>query len=187
MNPNEARIITFCGKYLGTIKNNGMFFVNPFYTKEKVSLAANNMQSSKIKVNDKVGNPVEIAVSVVWQIDDTYRARFDVDSYERYVRIQSEAAVRHLAGMFPYDTFDEQDHEELTLRGGQEEVRNLLEKEMTERFHRAGIKVIEARISHLSYAPEIAQSMLKRQEATATVAARNQIVNGAVGMVEMAL
>ena len=175
------------GDYKGTIKGNGLFWVNPFYEKQTINLKAQNLQGHIIKVNDKGGNPIEIAVVIVWQIEDTYRARFDVDNYVNYVAVQSEAAVRHLAGLYPYDTFDENDHESLTLRAGREEVRNVLEKELNDRFHRAGIKVIEARIAHLAYAPEIASAMLKRQEAQAVVSARTQIVNGAISMVEMAL
>lgn len=177
----------FCGEYAGTIKDNGLFWVNPCYTKTPISLRASNLQGQVIKVNDRGGNPIEIAVVVVYKVDDTYRASFDVDNYTHFVSVQSEAAVRHLAGCYPYDTFDESDNETLTLRGGTDQVKAVLEKELTERFARAGIKVIEARISHLSYASEVAQSMLKRQEAQAVVAARTQIVNGAVSMVEMAL
>jgi regulator of protease activity HflC (stomatin/prohibitin superfamily) len=187
VDPNQARILMLFGQYKGTIKRNGLFWVNPFYSKTEISLKAQNLQGQVIKVNDKGGNPIEIAVVVVWQVEDTYRANFDVDNYITYVAVQSEAAVRHLAGMYPYDTFDESDNESLTLRGGGEQVRHVLEKELTERFHRAGIRVIEARISHLAYAPEIAETMLKRQQAMAVVAARSQIVNGAVSMVEMAL
>jgi regulator of protease activity HflC (stomatin/prohibitin superfamily) len=185
--PGEARVLMLFGDYKGTIKSNGLFWVNPFYEKGGISTKAQNLQGHVIRVNDKGGNPIEIAVVVVWQVEDTYRARFDVDNYTSFVAIQSEAAVRHMASMYPYDTFDDNDHESLTLRGGQEEVRHVLEKELTERFHRAGIKVIEARISHLAYAPEIASAMLKRQEAIAVVSARTQIVNGAISMVEMAL
>ena len=146
-----------------------------------------NLDGQTLKVNEKNGNPIEIAIVVVYQVDDTYRAVFDVDSYTNFVRVQSEAAVRTLAGMYPYDTFEESDNELMTLRGGREEVRKVLEHQLQERFNRAGIKVIEARISHLNYAKEIAETMLKRQQAQAVVAARKQIVNGAVGMVEMAL
>jgi len=185
--PSSAYILTMFGEYKGTVKDNGLFWVNPFYTKKEISMKYHNLDGQVLKVNDKNGNPIEIAIVVVYQVDDTYRAVFDVDSYDYFVRVQSEAAVRTLAGMYPYDTFEESDNELMTLRGGREEVRKVLEHQLQERFNRAGIKVIEARISHLNYAKEIAETMLKRQQAQAVVAARKQIVNGAVGMVEMAL
>ena len=188
VNPNESRVLVLFGSYQGTVKKNGFAWANPFYTKKRISLRARNLNGQKLKVNDKTGNPIEIAAVVVWQVEDTYRASFDVDDYENYVVVQSEAAIRHLAGSYPYDTFEEPGQEEvLTLRGGTDQVAQVLEKELSDRFHRAGVRVIEARISHLAYAPEIAEAMLRRQQATAVVAARFQIVNGAVGMVELAL
>jgi len=185
--PNEARVLVLFGTYHGTVKHNGFFWVNPFYAKRKITLRSRNLNGQKLKVNDKTGNPIEIAVVVVWQVEDTFRALFDVDNYEGYVIVQSEAAVRHLAGAYPYDTFEDHDQDTLTLRAGTEQVSDKLEKELAERLGRAGIKVIEARLSHLAYAPEIAEAMLRRQQATAVVAARTQIVNGAVSMVELAL
>jgi len=187
VNPNDSRVLVLFGTYKGTVKENGFFWANPFLTKKKVTLRARNLNGERIKVNDKTGNPIEIATVVVWQVDDTYRASFEVDHYDDYVVIQSEAAVRHLAGAYPYDTFDDGDDEAMTLRGGTEQVNAQLERELTERFARAGVKVIEARISHLAYASEIAEAMLRRQQASAVVAARTQIVHGAVSMVEMAL
>jgi len=187
VNPNDARVLVLFGTYKGTVKQNGFFWANPFYTKEKITLRARNLNGDKIKVNDKAGNPIEIAAVVVWQVEDTYRASFDVDDFEEYAVVQSEAAVRHMAGSYPYDTFDDDDQEGLTLRAGTEGVNEVLEQELGERFSRAGIRVIEARISHLAYAPEIAEAMLRRQQASAVVAARTQIVNGAVSMVELAL
>jgi regulator of protease activity HflC (stomatin/prohibitin superfamily) len=187
VNPNDSRVLVLFGTYKGTVKSNGFFWANPFYTKRKVTLRARNLNGAKLKVNDRAGNPIEIAAVIVWQVGDTYRASFDVDHYEDYVIIQSEAAVRHLAGTYPYDTFDDHAEETLTLRAGTEQVNKVLEAELTERFARAGVKVIEARLSHLAYAPEIAEAMLRRQQASAVVAARTQIVNGAVSMVELAL
>ena len=187
VNPNEARVLVLFGRYVGTVKANGFFWANPFLVKKKISLRARNLNGEKIKVNDKAGNPIQIAAVLVWQVEDTYRASFDVENFEAYVVIQSEAAVRHLAGAYPYDTFEDDASEAMTLRGGTEHVNGQLEGELQERFARAGIKVMEARISHLAYAPEIAEAMLRRQQATAVVAARHQIVNGAVSMVEMAL
>lgn len=186
VNPNHSRILNFFGKYVGTIKDNGLFFVNPFYTATKMSLRSENLQSQTLKVNDKHGNPIEIAAVIVWKIGDTYKAAYDVERIFDYVRAQSEAAVRHLAVSFAYDNLDE-DIEEITLRTGGEEVNNILEKELTERLSKAGIIVQEARISHLAYAAEIAGAMLQRQQAAAIVAARAKIVDGAVGMVDMAL
>jgi len=187
VNPNDSRVLVLFGTYKGTVKRNGFCWANPFYTKKRITLRARNLNGQKIKVNDLAGNPIEIAVVVVWQVEDTYRASFDVDDYEQYVVVQSEAAVRHLAGAYPYDTFEEDAEETLTLRAGKEQVNDVLERELGERFQRAGIKVIEARLSHLAYAPEIAEAMLRRQQAVAVVSARTQIVNGAVGMVELAL
>jgi regulator of protease activity HflC (stomatin/prohibitin superfamily) len=187
VNPNDARVLVLFGKYVGTVKGNGFCWANPFLTKRRVTLRARNLNGEKLKVNDKGGNPIQIAAVVVWQVEDTYRACFDVDNYEHYVVVQSEAAVRHLAGRYPYDTYEEGSEETMTLRGGTDHVSEVLEKELAERFERAGIRVIEARISHLAYAPEIAEAMLRRQQATAVVAARFQIVEGAVSMVELAL
>ena len=187
VNPNEARVLVLFGAYKGTVKANGFFWANPFFVKKKVSLRARNLNGQNIKVNDKAGNPIQIAAVVVWQVEDTYRASFDVEHFESYVVIQSEAAVRHLAGIYPYDTFEDGAEEKMTLRAGAERVSEELERELGERFARAGIRVIEARLSHLAYAPEIAEAMLRRQQATAVVAARFQIVHGAVSMVEMAL
>jgi regulator of protease activity HflC (stomatin/prohibitin superfamily) len=187
VNPNEARVLVLFGAYKGTVKANGFFWANPFFVKKKVSLRARNLNGEKIKVNDKAGNPIQIAAVVVWQVEDTYRASFDVEHFESYVVIQSEAAVRHLAGRYPYDNLDDDHDEGLTLRAGMDQVAHELEKELQARFQRAGIRVLEARISHLAYAPEIAEAMLRRQQAAAVVAARFQIVNGAVSMVELAL
>lgn len=187
VNPNDARVLVLFGTYKGTVKINGFYWANPFYTKQKITQRARNLNGEKLKVNDMAGNPIEIAAVVVWQVEDTFKACFDVDRYESYVVVQSEAAVRHLAGAYPYDTFEDDAEETLTLRAGKEQVSEVLEKELSERFERAGIKVIEARISHLAYAPEIAEAMLRRQQAVAVVAARTQIVEGAVSMVELAL
>jgi regulator of protease activity HflC (stomatin/prohibitin superfamily) len=187
VNPNESRVITLFGSYIGTVKTNGFWWTNPFFTKKDISLRARNLNGEKIKVNDKVGNPIEIAAVIVWQVEETARAAFEVDDYVNFVSVQSEAAVRNLASSCPYDNFSETEPNEITLRGGAEKVNKLLEDELSARLERAGVKVIEARISHLAYAPEIASAMLQRQQATAVVAARRQIVDGAVGMVEMAL
>jgi len=185
-NPNEAKVLTLFGKYVGTVKSDGFFWVNPFTDKKKVSLKARNLNGHQIKVNDKLGNPIEIAAVVVWQIEETAKAMFAVEDYLQYVSIQSEAAVRHLANIFPYDNFEDEEAT-ITLKDGAEKVSSLLEAELVERLSRAGIDVIEARISHLAYAQEIASAMLQRQQATAVIAARKLIVEGAVGMVEMAL
>ncbi|MBE9583793.1 SPFH domain-containing protein [Mucilaginibacter sp. JRF] len=186
VNPNESKVLTLFGKYTGTVKKDGFFWVNPFTVKKKVSLRAFNLNGQQLKVNDKVGNPIEIAAVIVWRVSDTAAAVFSVENYTQYVNIQSEAAVRHLANSFPYDHFEDEEAS-ITLRDGAEHVSILLEKELNERLARAGIEVLEARISHLAYAPEIANAMLQRQQATAIIAARKQIVEGAVGMVEMAL
>ena len=176
------------GNYAGTVRKNGFFWANPFFVKRKFSLRARNLSGQKLKVNDKIGNPIEIAAVIVWQVDDTFKAAFEVDDYEQYVVIQSEAAVRHLAQSYPYDSFEDEGREAgLTLRSSAEQVNKLLEGELQDRLARAGVKVIEARLSHLAYAPEIAEAMLRRQQATAVVAARTRIVQGAVSMVEMAL
>lgn len=186
ISPNHSRVLTFFGKYVGTAKENGLLFVNPLYTKQKISLRAENLESSRLKVNDSMGNPIEIAAVIVWRVADTYKAAFEVEDYEQYVKVQSEAAIRHLATSFPYDQFEDE-NASITLRGGGEKVNELLEKELSDRLAPAGIQIIEARISHLAYAQEIAGAMLQRQQATAIVAARTKIVEGAVGMVELAL
>ncbi|MDN3580933.1 SPFH domain-containing protein [Mucilaginibacter flavus] len=186
VNPNESKVLTLFGKYQGTVKKDGFFWVNPFTVKKKVSLRAFNLNGQQLKVNDSIGNPIEIAAVIVWQIKDTASAVFAVENYIQYVNIQSEAAVRHLANSFPYDNLEDETAT-ITLRGGAEQVSSMLEKELNERLDRAGIEVLEARISHLAYAPEIAHSMLQVQQASAIIAARRLIVEGAVGMVEMAL
>lgn len=186
VNPNESVVLVLFGDYRGTVKKNGFCWVNPFFMKKKISLRARNLDSEPIKVNDKIGNPIRIGVVLVWRVKNTFKAAFDVNDFEHFVTIQTEAAIRKLAGLYPYDNFE--DHEaEITLRSGGEEVNEELEKEVTERLAIAGIEVMEARINYLAYAQEIAQAMLKRQQATAIVAARFKIVEGAVGMVEMAL
>jgi len=188
VNPNEAKVLVLFGKYAGTVRQNGFFWANPFFIKKKFSLRARNLSSQRLKVNDNVGNPIEIAAVIVWQVNDTFKAAFEVDDYEQYVVVQSEAAIRHLAQSYPYDSFEDEGHEPgLTLRSGAEQVSKLLEVELQERLGRAGVQIIEARLSHLAYAPEIAEAMLRRQQATAVVAARTRIVHGAVSMVEMAL
>lgn len=186
VNPNESSVLTLFGAYKGTLKNNGFYWLNPFYLKKKVSLRARNFNSELLKVNDKLGNPIMIGIVLVWKVEDTFKAAFQVDDYLRFVEIQSESAVRKLAGHYAYDNFDDE-QTEITLRSGGEEVNHVLEKELAERLQIAGIYVIEARIAHLAYSAEIAQAMLKRQQATAVVAARSKIVEGAVSMVEMAL
>lgn len=186
VNPNGSRVLTFFGKYVGTIRSNGFFFFNPLYVKTKISLRARNFETERVKVNDLLGNPILISVILVWRVKNTYQAAFEVDDYQNFVRVQSDAAVRKLAGKYAYDNFDDED-KEITLRSGMDEVNDSLESELTERLSIAGIEVMEARIGYLAYAEEIAQAMLKRQQATAIVAARLKIVEGAVGMVELAL
>lgn len=186
VNPNHSRVLNFFGKYVGSVKSNGLFFVNPFYSTQKISLRAENLESSKLKVNDKMGNPIEIAAVIVWQVGDTYKAAYEVANFKEYVHKQSEAALRHLANSFAYDNLEDE-HASITLREGGEKVNEMLEKQLNERLAPAGIIIREARISHLAYAQEIAGAMLQRQQATAIVAARTKIVEGAVGMVEMAL
>lgn len=186
VNPNESSVLVLFGNYKGTIKENGFFWVNPFFNKKKISLRARNLDSEPLKVNDKIGNPIMIGIVLVWKVEDTFKAAFDVDDYAHFVDIQSEAAIRKLAGHYPYDNFDD-DQKEITLRGGGDEVNHQLEEELRERLSIAGINIIESRISHLAYAAEIAGAMLRRQQATAIVAARIKIVEGAVSMVEMAL
>lgn len=183
--PNQSRVLIFFGDYRGTVKKNGFFWVNPFYSKKKISLRAHNFDSERVKVNDKLGNPILISVILVWQVEETYKAAFEVNDYTHFVRVQSDAAVRKLANTYAYDNFE--DEGEITLRSGMEEVNHDLEEELTERLAIAGIRVIEARIGYLAYAEEIASAMLQRQQATAIVAARFKIVEGAVGMVESAL
>jgi regulator of protease activity HflC (stomatin/prohibitin superfamily) len=186
VNPNESSVLTLFGEYKGTLKRNGFYWLNPFFVKKKVSLRARNFNSELLKVNDKLGNPIMIGIVLVWKVEDTFKAAFQVDDFNRFVEIQSESAVRKLAGHYAYDNFDDE-QTDITLRGGGEEVNHVLEKELVERLQIAGINVIEARIAHLAYSAEIAQAMLKRQQATAIVAARSKIVEGAVSMVEMAL
>jgi regulator of protease activity HflC (stomatin/prohibitin superfamily) len=183
--PNNSIVMVLFGEYKGTVKDNGFFWANPFFTRTKVSLRAHNFESDRLKVNDKLGNPITISVILVWQVQDTYKAQFEVDKYENFVKLQADAALRKLAGLYPYDNLE--DHGEITLRSGTNEVNHQLELELTERLQMAGIKVIEARIGYLAYATEIAQAMLRRQQATAIIAARHKIVEGAVSMVEMAL
>ena len=186
VNPNESSVLILFGAYKGTVKKNGFFWVNPFFTKKKISLRARNLDSDPIKVNDKIGNPIMIDIVLVWKVNNTFKAAFDVDDYTHFVNIQSEAAIRKLAGHYPYDNFDDE-QSDITLRSGGEDVNHVLEKELEERLSIAGIEIVEARISYLAYASEIAGAMLRRQQATAIVAARIKIVEGAVSMVEMAL
>jgi SPFH domain / Band 7 family len=182
--PNEAGILTLFGSYAGTARESGFWWTNPFMVKRKMSLRARNLEGGKLKVNDKQGNPIEIAAVVVWRVEDTAQAAFDVDDFEAYVRIQSETAVRHLANSYAYDHGEEN---ETTLRSGVDDVSAALRKELLERLSKAGVHVDEARLTHLAYAPEIAQAMLRRQQAEAVIAARKMIVHGAVTMVQMAL
>ena len=186
VNPNESAVLVLFGEYKGSIKNNGFFWVNPFFSKKKISLRARNLNREPIKVNDKLGNPIMIGIVLVWRVEDTYKAAFEVDDFAHFVDIQSESATRKLAGHYAYDNFDDE-QKEITLRAGGEEVHQALERELAERLAMAGIRVIEARISYLAYASEIAGAMLRRQQATAVVAARTKIVEGAVSMVELAL
>lgn len=184
--PNQSAVLILFGSYHGSVKENGFFWANPFYVKKKISLRARNFNCEPIKVNDKVGNPIMIGLVLVWRVRDTFKAAFEVDNYEHFVVIQSEAALRKLAGIYPYDNF-EMGEAIITLRAGTDEVNEKLEEELKERLNIAGIEVIEARINQLSYSSEIAGAMLRRQQATAVIAAREKIVEGAVGMVEMAL
>ena len=186
VNPNESMELSLFGKYVGTVKDNGFFWSNPFMTKMRISLRARNFDLEPIKVNDLMGNPIMIGAVVVWRVRDTYKAAFEVDNYEAFVNIQSESALRELAGSCPYDEFEDE-NASLSLRSGGEKVHDMLEKALAGRLAIAGIEVLEARISHLAYASEIAGAMLQRQQATAIVAARKKIVEGAVGMVEQAL
>ena len=184
LEPNEACVLTFFGPYLGTVRQSGFYWVNPFYGKRKISLRARNFEGAKLKVNDKQGNPIEIAAVVVWRISNTAQACFDVENYEDYVKVQSETAVRHLANRYAYDHGEA---DEVTLRSGVDEVSAALRMELQERLSTAGVAVEEARLTHLAYAPEIAGAMLRRQQAEAVIAARQKIVHGAVSMVQMAL
>ncbi len=186
VNPNESMVMVLFGAYRGTVKTNGFWWAVPFYVRKKISLRARNFDSEPIKVNDKNGNPIKIGFVLVWKVENTYKAAFDVDNYEHFVLVQSDAALRKLAGLYPYDNWDGHDNE-MTLRSGGEEVNDELEREIRERLMIAGINVIEARINYIAYSEEIAGAMLRRQQATAVVAARFKIVEGAVSMVEMAL
>ena len=185
VNPNSSIVLVLFGDYKGTVKSNGFFWVNPLFSKKPISLRARNFDSDKIKVNDKVGNPIQIGVILVWQVKDTFKSAFEVDNYESFVKLQSDSAVRKLAGSYPYDNFDTES--ELTLRSGHDEINHALEENLRNRLEMAGIHVVEARIGYLAYAPEIAGAMLRRQQAAAVVSARFKIVEGAVSMVEMAL
>jgi regulator of protease activity HflC (stomatin/prohibitin superfamily) len=184
VNPNEGKVLQLFGEYKGTAKQEGLRWANPFFTKKKVSLRVRNFESSRLKVNDIDGNPIEIAAVVVWKVVETAEAVFEVDDYEHYVKVQSEAALRNLATSYAYDAHDDQ---HVSLRGHTSAVADHLKREIQDRLAKAGVQVLEARISHLAYAPEIAAAMLQRQQAGAIIAARQRIVEGAVGMVEMAL
>lgn len=182
--PNQAVVLTLFGSYVGSVRQSGWLWTNPFITRRKLSLRARSLNGEKLKVNDLHGNPVEIAAVVVWRVRDTAQAAFDVDDYERFVTVQSETAVRHLASSYAYDDYEA---DGISLRGSTDKVSEFLKAELHERLKPAGVEVIETRLSHLAYAPEIAQAMLQRQQAGAIIAARTRIVEGAVGMVEMAL
>lgn len=184
--PNSSKVLLLFGDYKGSVKQSGLFWVNPFYNKTSLSLRARNFESEKIKVNDKMGNPILISVILVWKVKDTFKSTFEVDNYEAFIRIQTDSAVRKLAGSFPYDHFEDE-KATVTLSTNFDDVNKALEHEVTQRLEIAGIEVIESRIGYLAYAPEIAHSMLRRQQASAVVAARHKIVEGAVGMVESAL
>ncbi len=185
--PNEAAVLTLFGRYTGSVKSYGFWWVNPFSVKRKLSLRSYNLNGDKLKVNDKAGNPIEIAAVVVWKVQDTFAACFDVVNYADFVKIQSESAIRHLASTYPYDSWEEGEEHAVSLRANIDEVSVALEKELHERLSKAGVKVEEARLSHLAYSAEIAGAMLQRQQASAIIAARRKIVEGAVGMVQMAL
>ena len=184
VNPNESQVVQLFGTYMGTLKRPGFWWVNPFSARRKISVRVRNFESAKLKVNDHDGNPIEIATVVVWRVVDTAEAVFEVDSYENFVKVQTEAALRNLASGHPYDAHNEG---QMSLRSNINEVAELLKKEVQDRLSKAGVEVIEARISHLAYAAEIASAMLQRQQASAVVAARTKIVEGAVGMVQLAL
>ena len=187
INPNGSMVLTLFGAYKGTVKANGFYWANPFYTKQRISLRARNFDSERVKVNDKLGNPIMISVILVWKVENTFKAAFEVDNYENFVRVQTDAAVRKMAGLYPYDDWEDSEDYKITLRSGMNEVNDALEQELGERLEIAGIQVMEARIGYLAYAEEIAGAMLKRQQATAIIAAREKIVEGAVGMVDNAL
>ena len=187
LQPNEAALITLFGQYAGTDRAEGLRWANPFYIKRRISLRARNLNSPALKVNDKRGNPVEIGAVIVWRVDDTAKARYEVDDVDLYVKLQSEAALRHVASLYAYDEADSDDAHEITLRGGLDTVALALKTELSERFSTAGVFVADARLTHLAYAPEIAQVMLRRQQAEAVISARHKIVQGAVAMVEAAL
>jgi regulator of protease activity HflC (stomatin/prohibitin superfamily) len=184
VNPNEGRVLQFFGDYAGTAKHAGLRWANPLFTKKRISLRVRNFESGRLKVNDQEGNPIEIAAVVVWKVVDTAEAVFQVDDYQNFVKVQTESAVRNMATSYKYDAHEEN---EMSLRGNTADVAEHLKKEIQDRLNQAGVEVMEARISHLAYAPEIAQAMLQRQQASAVVAAREKIVDGAVGMVESAL
>ena len=186
VSPNNAKILLLFGEYKGSINQNGLYWVNPFFKKTTISLRARNFESEKIKVNDKLGNPILISVILVWRVKDTFKSSFEVDSYEDFIKVQTDSAVRKIAGSFPYDHFGD-DTATISLSTNFDDVNKALEEEIIERMEIAGIEVIESRIAYLAYAPEIAHSMLRRQQASAIVAARHKIVEGAVGMVESAL
>jgi regulator of protease activity HflC (stomatin/prohibitin superfamily) len=190
LQPNQAVLLTLFGSYRGTDRREGLRWANPFYAKAKMSVRARNFNSEKLKVNDLRGNPIEIAAAIVWRVEDTAQASFDVDNFEAYVLTQAESAVRHLALSYAYDNIDEPkpgETREITLRSGTDEVAAALRTELQARFAQAGIVVVDAKLTHLAYAPEIAGTMLRRQQAEAIIAARSKIVHGAVGMVELAL
>jgi regulator of protease activity HflC (stomatin/prohibitin superfamily) len=187
LQPNEAAILLLFGEYVGTDRSEGLRWNNPFYKKQKISLRAHNLNSERLKVNDKRGNPIEIAAAIVWRVRNTAQAVFDVEDYDEYVRVQAEAAIRHLASSYAYDEGEDEQSHEPTLRASQDRVAQALIRELAERFDQAGIIVEDAKLTHLAYAPEIAQVMLRRQQAEAIIAARSKIVHGAVSMVEMAL
>jgi len=187
LQPNEAAILTLFGRYAGTDRAEGLRWANPFYVKRRISLRARNLNSPALKVNDKRGNPVEIGAVIIWRVEDTARARFEVDDVDLYVKLQSEAALRHVASLYAYDEADSDDAHEITLRGGLDDVAEALKTELSARFSSAGVRVSDARLTHLAYAPEIAQVMLRRQQAEAVISARHKIVQGAVAMVESAL
>jgi regulator of protease activity HflC (stomatin/prohibitin superfamily) len=184
--PNDSKVVLLFGNYKGTVKQNGLFWINPLYTRITLSLKARNFESETIKVNDKMGNPILISVILVWKVNDTYKTAFEVSDYKDFIQIQTDSAVRKLAGSFPYDHFEDE-RATITLSTNFDDVNKALEHEISERLNIAGIEVIESRIAYLAYAPEIAHSMLRRQQASAIVAARHKIVEGAVGMVESAL
>ncbi|MES2330050.1 MAG: SPFH domain-containing protein [Bacteroidota bacterium] len=186
VSPNSSKVILLFGKYKESVKQEGFFWTNPFYSRTTLSLRARNFESEKIKVNDKMGNPIMISVILVWRVKDTFKSTFEVDNYENFIKIQTDSAVRKLAGSFPYDHFEDE-RATVTLSTNFDDVNKALEREVTERLEIAGIDVVESRIGYLAYAPEIAHSMLRRQQASAVVAARHKIVEGAVGMVESAL